>query len=259
MRLWPVLCALSAAAALLSYPAAPAPVGGVAQAQAVGAYITLVNTYVYDRAPGEGRRILVRPRNTFSVLEEGRDDQRRIWYRIVYTESKETVSGEGWTAKAAHEILGAQHEPVLVFTAIPENGLRNMETYRVPVAGLELLSETRPSSEFSSVDWLKVRYRVEQPLRLWVRSGTGIYRPGKTELFLTRVHGEMVTRNVEKDVLRRLLSGVVHIGDGPREVRWALGEPLRNQEDKAGGFNRQTWQYPELTVLIENGLVKQIN
>ncbi len=259
VKLWPTLCAAPVLVALLMYPAVPVTVGGVARAQSVGAYITLVNTYIYDRSPGVGRRILVRPRNTFSVLDQGRDARGRVWFKIVYTEGKETISGEGWTAKAPHEILGAQHEAVLVFTGIPENGARSLETFRVPVSSLELLNESRPSSEFASVNWTKVRFRLERPQHLWVRGGAGIYRPGKTDAFLARVHGEMVTRNVEKVALRRLLSGVVRVGDGPREVRWALGEPLRNQEDTAGGISRQTWQYPELTVLIENGLVKQID
>jgi hypothetical protein len=39
-------------------------------------------------------------------------------------------------------------------------------------------------------------------------------------------------------------------------VTWALGEPLHEQNETVAATKRTTWQYPELTVVFENDVVK---
>lgn len=257
VRCLPALLAAAALAAGIAWPGAPVRAQGQ---QAIGSYFSLVNTYVYEKGPRQGRRVLVRPREAFVVLDSTADDNDIIWLQIVYPRHSAKVSGTGWTPSAPHELLSAQLEPVLVFSRIPGgDSLRGVTVQRVPARNVELLNESQTGKAFARVDWQKVRYEMETPARMWVRSTTGVFRAGKPPAFLSRVYGELVTRNVEKDELVRLLSGVVHIGDTVRDVRWALGDPLRNQEETVGQARRTIWQYPELTVTFENDLVKQIN
>lgn len=230
-----------------------------AQTQAIGAYFTVVNTYVYEKGPQTGRRLLIRPRNAFNVVDVTADANDILWFLIVHPSETERSSGIGWTAAAPHELLAAPQEPVLVFSRIPAGDPRGLGVFKVPAVGVELLNETQSGTSFAQVDWQKVRYQLEQPQRLWARAGAGIYRPGKTAAFMSRVYGELVTRNVDKDEQTRLLSGIVRVGDTLRDVRWALGEPLRSQEETIGEARRTIWQFPEMTVTFENAVVKQIN
>ena len=240
---------------LLLVPATVAPVRG----QAIGAYFTLVNTYFYTKGPREGSRHLVRPRLAFTVVDLMVDDGNNFWFRVIFPPQTAKTGGQGWTPTAPHELLGNNRDPVPVYSRIPTVADNSFTILQVPVEGLELLNETESASPFAQVVWQKVRYELTQPLQVWARGGAGIYRPGRSEAFLSRVHGEMVTRDVEKEKQLRLLSGVVHIGDSLREVGWALGEPLRNQEETVGPTRRTTWQFPEMTVVFENEVVKQLN
>ena len=230
-----------------------------AGAQEIGAYFTLVNTYIYAKGPREGRRVLVRPRQAFNVLDVTTDHEDTMWFLIVHPRETSKFSGTGWTAQAPHELVSARQEPVLLFSRIPDGTGRDLSIYRIPATAVELLNETQSDTPFSQLDWQKVRFQFDQPLRAWARGTAGIYRPGKTAGFLSRVYGELVTRNVDKDEQVRLLSGVVHVGDDVREVRWALGDALRSQEETIGDAHRTLWQYPEMTVTFENDVVKQIN
>jgi hypothetical protein len=237
---------------------APAGVSG-ARAQEIGAYFTLVNTYIYAGGPQKGARTLVRPRLAFPVVNVTLDGEERLWYQIVYPEKEEKTNGVGWTAKAPHELLAVDRQGAIVFSRIPEGSTAGLSLLRVPVSSLELLNETQPSQVYAQVDWQKVRYELREPLRAWARGTAGIYRVGRSAAAMAQVYGEMVSQNVEKNELIRLLSGVIRIGDTPQQVQWALGEPLRNQNEAVGETKRTTWQYPGLVVHFENDLVKQIN
>lgn len=229
-----------------------------ARAQSIGSYFTLVNTYIYSQSPRQGARTLVRPRVAFAVVDLTLDRDERIWYRIIHPDKTNQVQGEGWTARAPHQLRGNPLQQVLVFERIPTNSSIDLPAYRVPIAGLELLNESQASLRFSQLNWQKVRFRLTEPLRAWARGSAGLFRAGKSKTFLSRVYGEMVTRNVDKEKRLRLLSGVVRIGDTLRETTWAMGDPLRRQEENIGNTQRIIWQFPEMTVVFENEVVKQI-
>jgi hypothetical protein len=245
--------------ALLAALAVAAGVAAPAQAQTIGVYFTAVNTYAYTGAPHEGKRILLRARQAFNVVDVTTDHNDIMWFQIVYPAETLKIGGTGWTATAPHEMLTPQQEPVLVFSRIPDDDQGGLQVFRVPATSLELLNETKSNTPFAQIDWQKVRYSFEQPVRAWARGTVGIYRPGKTAAFMSRIYAELVTRNVDKDEQTRLLSGVVRVGDTARQVRWALGDPLRSQDEKIGDTRRSTWQYPEMTVTFENEVVKQFN
>ncbi len=233
--------------------------GPARAAEGIGAYFTLVNTYLYADGPQAGRRILARPRMAFRAVDVTIDNRERIWYRVILPARTRKVSGLGWTPNAPHELVASNENPVLVFSRIPRNGNSAFQSLRVPPAGIELLNETRSDSPFDQVVWQKVRYRLERPLRLWAREGAGIYRAGRTPQYFTRVYGELVTRGIPKDEQVRVLSGLIRIGDTIRTVRWALGDPLREQEQTAGDARRTIWQFREFRVVFENDVVKQID
>ena len=225
----------------------------------IGAYFSLVNTYLYTQGPQSGKRYLIRPRNAFRVIDLDSDNQERLWFLVIYPQQSRKVSGVGWTPKPPHELVFTKGEPVRIYSRIPSDGQSDFSALVVPPTGVELLNESQTAPIFQQVVWQKVRYRFEMPVRAWAREGAGIFRPGKTNVFMTRVYGEMVTRGVPKAEQVRLLSGVVRIGDGVQNVRWALGEPLRSQEETVGDAKRTIWQYRELKVEFENEVVKQLN
>ena len=100
--------------------------------------------------------------------------------------------------------------------------------------------------------------KVDHFIFMWVRSTTGTYRPFKSDKFLSESYAEMVTRGVLTDRLRRLLSGVVRVGDSPDEVKWSLGIPTQEEESTAEELQITIWHYPGVQVRFENQVVKQI-
>lgn len=230
-----------------------------AMAEGTGAYFSLVNTYLYTKGPLEGGRYLVRPRTAFTVVDQQQDAQDKIWRLIVFHPKDRKVSGEGWTPRAPHELLPTERKPVEIFSRILDGGNKPFDVVLAPVAGLKLLNETIPSKVFSQIVWQKVKYSFHEPIKGWIKDSAGIYRVGKTTAFLTLVYGEMVTGNLDKEKMKRLMSGVVHVGDTFQEVKWALDTPYRTQEEIVGETKRTTWEYPAMVVLFENDVVKQIN
>lgn len=229
------------------------------QALEIGAFFTQYNTYLYFDGPQQGKRILVKPRQVLAVEDFTLAPDDRLWYLAVLPGHLTRQEGEGWVPLAPHELLEKGSAPVEVFLKLPREADEPVATRQVPAADIKLLSVSRPGKLFPQVEWNKVRFSTQAPARAWVRDAVGIFRPGVTETFLSRVYADMVARNVEAERLQRLMLGVVHRGDAPRDVRWALGEPLRVQEDRTGQTTRVTWQFPAVVVQFENDVVKQIN
>ncbi len=226
------------------------------KAEGIGAFFTRVNTYVFAKGPKKGSATLVRARSSFTVLDLVRGKGDEVWYLIVYPAKSVRIKDLGWTPMAPHELVGGNQESVLVYSRIPENGKTRFSVSRVPISGLKLLNESQSSKSYPQLDWQKVEYRLRRPLRAWVLGKTGIYRVGKGESFLSRGYGEMVAGNLKKAARQRLLSGIVRIGDTSKMVTWALGDPLHEQNETVAATKRTTWQYPELTVVFENDVVK---
>lgn len=229
-----------------------------AQAGEIGAFFTQVNAYIYTSGPREGKRYLARPRQAFSVLNVRTDAEDRLWLYIVYPKRSQKLAGTGWTPHTPGELLSWGEKQVDIFAETPDRGSIAPVVARVPAQDVKLLNETKPSSRFPQVDWQKVSYASEIPLRAWVQGAAGIFRPGKSSEFLSRVYVELVSRNLKKVKLERLLSGVVRVGDSSWDVERALGPPLRVQKDQASGDNKMTWQYPARSVRFENDVVNQI-
>lgn len=225
----------------------------------IGAFFTQVNAYIYTAGPREGKRFLVRPRQAFSVLNLQTDADDRLWLNIVHPRRRAKASGAGWTPLTPAELLNSRGKEVEIFAEASDGGGTATVIAKVPASDVELLNVTKPSTRFPQVIWHKVRYATNAPLHAWVQGVTGIFRPGKSAEFMRRVYVEMVSRNLKKDKLKRLLSGVVRVGDSPWDVERALGAPLRTQKDQAAGGGKVTWQYHSLTVRFENEVVNQIN
>ena len=228
-------------------------------AEELGAFFTKVNTYTYPKGPGGGQRVLIRARQVFAIVNLTTDESDRLWYQILEPRKTRRIQGEGWTPLAPHELLADQQQRVEIFPEIPENPDRAPATIPVRAGNLEILNVTTPSRTFPQITWQKVRYKTREPLRLWIRAATGIARPAASVNFLTRTYEEMVSRNLPREKLNRLLSGVIRVGDTTLEVEWALGKPLRVQDETILTTTRTTWHYPSMVVQFKNQLVEQVN
>ncbi|MBI3993152.1 MAG: hypothetical protein HY342_07745 [Candidatus Lambdaproteobacteria bacterium] len=237
--------------------------GGLAPAaradEPLGAFFTQVNTYLYSDGPNAGARVLVRARQTFTVIDLTNTADGTVWYRIVFPERDTRLEGVGWVFEAPHEILERQGGNVTVYEEIPRARTAVGETVSVPTQAIKQLNITEPSTRFAEITWYKVQYSAKIPLTPWIRAATGIYRPGVSAEFITRVYANMVARNIKVDKVKRLLSGVIQVGDSKRDVEWGLGDPLHVREETAGDIRRVFWQYAMVVVQFENDVVKQIN
>jgi hypothetical protein len=191
-------------------------------------------------------------------LDQAVDDGDRLWYQVLGAERTEKVEGAGWTPLTAQELQARGAEGVPVYSRPLNSSFRAFQSLTVPAADLEPSRETQRNDDLPQIEWQKVRYSTRLPQKLWVRAAAGIYRVGKSPAFLTQAYADMATRSVAKELLARLLSGVVRPGDSPQEVRWALGEPLRTGEEAAGAVKLTLWDYPEAQVRFENAVVKQV-
>ncbi|MBI4083353.1 MAG: hypothetical protein HY423_12160 [Candidatus Lambdaproteobacteria bacterium] len=225
----------------------------------LGAFFTRVNTYLYTPEPLKGARLLLRAREILPVQGIRIEPGERVWYLVAYPHRTRRSEGQGWTPFTPHELKTKGSEPVEVFSAIVDRFDMTFTTEAVPARDLRLLAVSQVSDLFPAIEWQKVTYVTPAPLAGWVRASSGIFRPGFAAGPLEGVYAEMVARNVAVEKLARLLSGVVRVGDSTQDVRWALGAPLRVQDEGERGHERTTWHYPGLVVHIENGAVKQIN
>lgn len=232
---------------------------GTLLAQENSVFFTLVNTYAYTAGPRQGDRHLIRARQTLTINGFVTDPDGVVWYKAIDPERTVRLHGTGWVAADPHELSSADGQPVLVFPEPIDRPAFAPAGLEVPASDLALANASQPSQAFPEVTWQKVNYETSVPATLYVRGTTGIYRPFMSEKFLSDVHAEMVTQGVESDRVRRLLSGVVRVGDGPQEVRWALGEPLQQEESTAEQLKIMVWHYPGLQVRFENNVVKKIN
>ena len=228
-------------------------------AQETSVYFALVNTYAYTAGPRQGERHLVRTRQTLTVTGFVTDSDGVVWYSAIDPERTVRLRGTGWVALDPHELSRGDGQPVLVFPDPIDRPAQATAGLEMPSADVTLANVTKPSQTFPEVTWQKVNYETNAPALLYVRGTTGIHRPFLTEKFISDVHAEMVTQGVDSERLRRLLSGVVRVGDGPQDVRWALGEPQQQEESTAEQLKIMVWHYPGLQVRFENNVVKKIN
>ncbi len=229
-----------------------------AQAGELGAFLALTNTYAYRLGPHEGNRVLVKSRLAYPVIGQAFDDADRLWFRIVLPEALDKVEGMGWTPLAASELATRGDRPVEIYSRPLDEAERAFRVEEIPASDVEMLKETQPSTMFPQVQWRKVRYVSRRAAQPWVRASTGIYRPGKSTSFLTQNYADLVARNLPRELMTRLLSGVVRTGDTPQQVRWALGEPLRSSEERARGVQVTVWEYPELKVRFDDAVVGRV-
>ena len=230
-----------------------------AAAETIGGFFTLANTFMYSKGPREGRRFLARPRLAFQVVDITTDDKDRICYLVVTPGVKRTFTGQGWITKAPHEISKTSDQSVRVFSQIPPLAGGLFETILAPSSGIKLLNDSTKVKRFDRVIWQKVDYRFVAPGKAWAREAVGIFRAGKTDQYLLRVYGEMVTRGISKGLQIRLLSGIVRVGDTMRQVQWAFGDPLRRTETKTEDILQINWEYQNLRVVLQGGVVKTIS
>ena len=244
---------------ILLFPLLLLPLAGGVFGEEIGGFFTKVNAYAYPDGPSQGRRVLVRPRKFFSVVNVAADVEDKFWLQIIHPGQQKKVTGEGWTPLAPHELLSASTRSVKIYEKIVEREDAPVNTLEVPAIHLQLLNLTQPGGRFRHVTWQKVRYETTVPVRLWIRRTAGVFRPGKSSEFLGRVYAEMVSRNLPKEKLNRLISGVVRVGDSPWDVEHALGKPLRVTEDTTAETMRAKWEYLSLVVKFKNEVVEQVN
>lgn len=232
---------------------------GLLLAQETSVFFTQVNTYAYTAGPRAGERHLVRARQTLTVTGLLADADGVIWYQAIDPERTARVRGTGWVALDPHELAQRGSQTVLVFPEPIELARTATAGREVPASDLQLANVSQPGQSFPEITWQMVNYETSVPSLLYVRGTTGIYRPFTTEKFISDAHAEMVTQGVDTDRQRRLLAGVVRVGDGPQDVRWAMGEPMQHEESTAEELKIMVWHYPGLQVRFENDVVKKIN
>ena len=225
----------------------------------IGTFFTKVNAYVFADGPQQGKRVLLRSRNAVTVIGFVTDAQERIWYKVQVPGFTQKRSGEGWTPLSPAETLTAGAEGVPVYASTFEGKSPSSEMVQVPARDLELLNTTQNSKKFPQIIWQKVRYTMDEPMESWIRASTGIFRAGREQGDIQAVYEEMVSRNTEKEKLFRLLGGVVRVGDSAQEVQWAMGKPLRIQEESSGDTSQVTWHFTNLAIRIRNNVVERIN
>lgn len=224
----------------------------------LGAFIALVNTSGYADGPRRGTRVPVKSRVAVPVVNQSFDEGDKLWYQVLLTDRTELAQGQGWTPLTPEELRALGAEPTLIFDQPLGAAERTPPVLRVRAGDVRVLPEAEPGESQPRITWRRVRYATRLAPKAWVRAGTGIYRAGKADTFLTQSYADMVTHAVPKDTLIRLLSGVVRVGDRPEEVRWALGAPRATREETADAATFAVWEYPELTVRFQDDALKSI-
>ena len=230
-----------------------------AELNTIGTVFTKVNAYVYDDGPERGKRILVRAREAYEATDVAKDGRDRVWFQILLPARQKTVAGEGWTPFSPAEIQNAGTEAIPVYATTFDRRKDDTSRILVPPENLKFLNETKNSKPFPEIIWQKVKYSTKKATAAWIRGSSVFYRAGKELNFIQRSYEEMVSRNIKKETLLRLISGVVRVGDSEQNVNWALGKPLRVQEQTAGETARMIWHFTTMEVQFRDKVVERIN
>lgn len=231
---------------------------GLAQGGELGAFFALSAIPVYEQGPGQGAKWNLRPRTAYAVVGLAWDKSERLWLRVRVSEAQRTVRGEGWTVLTAQELSARSGGSVDVYVRPVEPGQAAGAVIQVPAADVQAYGESQPSKAFPHVAWRAVRYTTRRAAEPWVAATRGIYRPGRSPAFLAGVAEEMRQHNVPEEGRRRLLEGIVRVGDSAQEVRWAWGDPLRTWQEGPEDKRVAVWGHAEGQLRFDGDTVKDV-
>ncbi len=235
---------------------APAREAGAGE---LGAFFVARPLAAYDRGPRQGGHLALAPHKAYTVVGLAWEGGERLWLRLSVPERPRLVRGEGWTPLTAQELAARSMGLVEVYSRPVEPG--EAPATAVQMAGSEVQVQegaSEPSRAFAPVVWRRVRYATHRPALVWVPAAQGIYRPGRSPVFLAEAYREMTARNVPPESLVRLLAGIVRQGDSVQDARWAWGEPQRTWNEDADGHRVAVWEYAEGQIRFEGASVREV-
>jgi len=92
----------------------------------------------------------------------------------------------------------------------------------------------------------------------WVTVTRGVYRAGRSPAFVMGVYQDLQQHRVPPEEQKRLMAGIVRIGDTAQEARWAWGDPLRTWQEGADAKKVTVWSYLEGQLRFDGDTVKDV-
>ncbi len=242
-----------------------------AQAGELGAFFVPATVSAFEQGPRQGARIPLKPGTAYAVIGLGWEGGERLWLRLNVPERQQAVRGEGWTPLTAEELTARGTGLVEVYTRPVEPGQAPTSgpvSVQVPANQVQSRGEgdarkAVKSTAMPQLTWQPVRYSAQRSAQPWIAASQGVYRPARTPVFLMSAFQDMAEKKIPGESVRRLLAGVVRVGDSAQEARWAWGEPLRTWNEGADakgadGQKRTVWEYAEGQLRFAGAAVAEV-
>jgi hypothetical protein len=231
---------------------------GQGYAGELGAFFAPTAVAAYETGPRQGPKIVLRPHVAYVVVGLAWDTSERLWLQLRDPESLRIVRGEGWTPLNSQELNGRSTMPVAIYAQPMEPGQALPKRVFVPAADVQASGEGEPGKAFPYVRWRHARYSARRAMEPWVTATQGVYRAGRSPAFVMGVYQDLQQHRVPLEGQKRLMAGIVRVGDTAQEARWAWGDPLRTWQEGADAKKVTVWSYLEGQLRFDGDTVKDV-
>lgn len=221
-----------------------------------GSFLIIKSTYLYPEKNQEGKKFLTRIHEAYEVINIYKPQQKSLMFEIEFPKDDNTIIGTGFVVETESELKELGNKKVRVYQELPQQNT-NLTTYHlVPSNQLSFTGKQLESPDFQNLTWKAVNFKTNAPLRVWVPEWAGIYRPDKDAEWLTMTYKSVIKKNLDKDLLNKILMGQVEIGFTKEQVKMALGDPLKMQliEDNT----KLEWIYTNRKVIFVKDVVSRV-
>lgn len=221
-----------------------------------GSFLILKSAYLYENSAKEGKKVLTRTRRAYDVVDLKPSQEDSMMFCILFPKEDHVTNGSGFIVETEEELKSLDTSPVKVYAELPslENDLTRYEM--VPSNQLSFTGSQKVSPDFPNLTWKAVNYKTTAPIKYWVPEWAGIYRPDKDARWLNSAFDLTAEKEMDPDLVDKILMGIVETGFSKNQVRMALGDPI---EEKLIEDNTKTeWIYSSRTIIFENNVVLHV-
>jgi hypothetical protein len=221
-----------------------------------GSFLILKSAYLYQNKTKQGQRNLTRKRKAYDVIDISHINGSSLMFQILIKEKKTEINGTGYIVETESELKELGVREVRVYPDLPEAESNLTDFQPVPSNQLSFTGKKATSPDFPKLSWKAVNYKASIFSKAWIPEWAGIYRPDKDALWLNRTYDIVISRNLEKRLVEKILTGQVEIGFTMDQVRMAFGKPT--EEHAIENNTKMEWIYPSHKVIFSSGIVSRV-
>ena len=177
-------------------------------------------------------------------------------FEINFPKEDHIINGSGFIVETEKELKELGIKEVKVYPELPLKKVDLTNYYLVPSNQLSFSGRNLSSPDFPNLTWKAVNFKTNAPLQVWVPEWAGIYRPDKDADWLNNTYQSLINKDMDKEIMEKILMGLVETGFTKEQVRMALGDPT--EEQMVENSSKLEWRYGSRKVIFDNNVVSRV-